>query len=269
MNGNVTANSLRLNQDECTALKRTVPIEVVIPPGCEPVPGEGGVGMSPCSLPILPAETEPEERVDIREFVQRVYPDSLPFREAMRYGPADADVLRGMMWDRRQRASWPMIVTVLGIIGDERTASDLIAFIETGRGARLNGNEYHSVGAAIVALGYLAERTGSRQALRFLGDAIDPEFWKSQARMRWTSRAVPTEVERDQQLSNFAAMGLGLSGRSEAIGLLRSRWEALKGRRDRASDGEQQLMQEVVEQAMHEHGRVARSGLAAYYTDRP
>jgi hypothetical protein len=270
MNGTVTPASLKLNATECNAMKKNVPIEVVIPPGCESVPGEGGVGMSPCSVPILPAETPttPQERVDIHEFVQRIYAEGVPFDEARQYGPADAEVLRGMLGDRRHRAQWPMIATVLGIIGDEGTASELIQFIQMGRGTRVNSNEYRAVGAAIVALGYLAERTGSPQALRFLEDAMDPQFWGRQTRMRWVSRALPTLEARDRQLANIAVMGLGLSGRSEASGRLRARWETLNGRRDRASDEEQQVMQEVVEQAMRDHGRVARWGLSGYYADR-
>jgi hypothetical protein len=204
-------------------------------------------------------------KVDIQEFVRRIYPDSMPFEEAMRYGPENVPTLTRMLSDPRERASWPMIASVLGIIGDEASAHALIDFVVRERGGSLRGDEYRSVGSAIVALGYLVERTGSPTALEFLGQASEPSFWQRQRRMRWTSTASATIAARNQRLADFAVMGLGLSGHREARSALQRRWDTLNQRRGEGSAQEQQGMQDVVEQAMDDHARVTDIGLAKYY----
>ena len=259
MNDVIATFSRNVIRSECDAFQLPAGRFVPPPPACVPVGCEGGVCTTSCGLPIA------SQRADIRDFVSRVYPDSVPYREAMQYGPADANVLSEMLADPRQRAKWPMAAMVLGVIGDDRAAGTLIDFVQRGRVGRMNGTEYRSIGSAMMALGYLGSRRGNAPALRFLMDASDPQYWKNQGRVRWTSRAALTPASRDQELSNFAMMGLGLSGRSEVWSHMQARWDALQLRRDRASDAEQQAMQEVVEQAMDDHRRVARSGLVSYY----
>jgi hypothetical protein len=266
MNANITTSSRNVTTFECNAFQ--LPPGVVAGPAPVPEAACSPLGCEGSGVPTLPGVIAPKRaRPDIREFVGGFYPDSFPYREAMQYGPADAAVLREMLADPRQRATWPMVVNVLGVIGDDRVASDLIDFIHKERVGRLDRAEYTSVSSAIVGLGFLASRGSSARATRFLMDASDPQYWNAQERMRWTSRAAPVQSSRDQELANTAVMSLGLSGRSEALSHLQARWDALQLRRDRASDAEQRAMQKIVEQAMEHHGRVRRSGLAAYYDE--
>jgi hypothetical protein len=83
--------------------------------------------------------------------------------------------------------------------------------------------------------------------------------------MRWTSVVGPTLAIRNQRLASFAVMGLGLSGHRESWSALQRRWDKLSQRRGEGSAQEQQEMQDIVEQAMDDHSRVTKIGLAKYY----
>jgi hypothetical protein len=204
-------------------------------------------------------------KVPIREFVGRVYVDSVPFAEAMRYGPEEIPQLTAMLADPREREGWSMVATVLGIIGSDRDAATLINFIRKDRPGRLDGSEYRSVGAAIVALGYMVERSGSPTAMGFLAEASQPRFWARQTRMRWTSRFTATRAERDSDLRNFSIMALGLTGSAQAWPILQGLWSDLNRGLDVGNPTEKQALMALVEQAMDDHGRVSGHGLAVYY----
>ena len=204
-------------------------------------------------------------KVPIREFVGRVYVDSVPFAEATRYGPEEIPQLTAMLADPRERDRWTMVATVLGIIGGDREAETLIHFIRKDRPDRLGGTEYRAVGAALVALGYMVERSGSPTAMGFLAEASQPRFWSRQSRMRWTTRSAATRDERDRDLRNFAIMALGLSGSREAWPVLQSLWARLNLGLDEGSPADQQALMGLVEQSMDDHARVSGHGLAVYY----
>ena len=254
-------NNRLVSQQECSAL--LVPINA--PVSC--ISCEGGVCIDFCSFGIGGSEPAPANarKAPIEEFVRRVYFDSMPFEEAMRYGPEEIPTLKRMLSDPLERASWPMVASVLGVIGDDASAHALIDFVVRERSGKMRGDMYRAVGSAIVALGYLVERSGSPTALEFLSQASEPGFWERQPRMHWTSSAGPTRAARNQRLADFAVMGLGLSGHREAMPALRRRWEKLSQRRATGSAQEQQAMQEVVEQAMDDHSVVTKHGLGRYY----
>src|SRR5262249_46948917 len=145
------------------------------------------VGFNPPDGPIIGASTPEADAaappLPIEDFVKRIMIDETPVDEIVRYGSADLPRLVGMLADRRAMDTWPMVTTVLGMIGNDTTASELIDFIETQRAGRISRVEYNGVRSAIQALGFLANRAGSRVALDYLMKASEPGFWGRQRAM--------------------------------------------------------------------------------------
>jgi hypothetical protein len=258
-----TAN-LRINDNECRKFMepQTAPIQI----SCTVC--EGGLCYNQCNLGNFSqtdASAAPGAKVDIREFVRRIYPDSMPIDEMMQYGPEDVPALVAMLDDPRERGAWPMITSVLGVIGDDRAAEALMTFVTKPRSGFLRGGTRRSIGSGIVALGYLVERSGNRKALDFLIRGSEPAFWDAQPGMRWRSSTAPTRTARNRRMASFAVMGLGLSGHREAWEALQTRWDAMDRGADDAPADEVATMKELVEQSMGDHKRVSRVGLRGYY----
>jgi hypothetical protein len=205
--------------------------------------------------------------MSIQDFAKQIVVDEMPIDAILRYGSADVPVLLRMLQDRRAASTWPMVTTILGMIGNDSTASELIDFIETRRAGRISRAEYDGIRSAIQALGFLSNRAGSPVALDYLMKASEPEFWGRQWNMRWISAATPSMGHRDHRLATVAAMGLGLSGDTQGMSMLRSRWnETTRGRAVQTGE-EKQDMLDVLEQAMSDNAKVSRMGLVDYYRE--
>ena len=257
----ITPNNLRVNQTECNAFRK--PRSSVACNICE-----GGICFDQCRIGTsaeIPGAEVPGDKVDIREFVRRIYPDSMPIEAAMQYGPEDIPVLLEMLVDEEERASWPMVASVLGIVGDDRAAEALIDFITKERRGWLRSDMNRAIGSALVALGYLVNQSGDPAALRFLSRASAPGFWEHQQGLRWQSAIARTRGERSRRMAGFAVMGLGLSGDPAAWTALEQRWQVLDRRDEDAPTGEIDEMKALVEQSMEDHARVSRAGLRGYY----
>ena len=249
MNASIGPNSLRVSSAECMAYQAgSSPIQPAVPDLGE-------------------AEAAGAGPVSIQEFVRRFYPDTMPFAEAAQFGPEVVPALLTMLADSDERLHWPMIASVIGIVGGPERADDLIAFIERPRIGRLSRQEYDGVRAAIVALGYLVEGTGSTRALDYLMSASDPGAWNRKAGMRgWQMPRGGSWGERNQRLAVHAVMGLGLSGHPEAK-LALEQWRTRLERRNGVGSAAQQTsMLGVVQQALDDQRQVSRAGLALYYS---
>lgn len=263
MSPNIGPTNNVINTAECNALLKPLPAPASAP--CTIC--EGGICFDQCNIGFGGVSEPPpagSARAPVRDFVRRMYPDTMPFAEAMRYGPEDMPTLLEMLADPRERMHWSMIASVIGIVADERSAGVLIDFVAKERRGRIRPAEYRAIASAIVALGYTVERSRDPRALAFLIQASEPGFWSRQPRMAWTSRAAPNG-ERNNRLRELAVMGLGLSGHRDAWLTLQRHWSTLRLRQGQGSDAEQRAMQELVEQAMGDHERVTKDGLAAYY----
>jgi hypothetical protein len=262
MNPTITTATTLLNSNECGFfLANDLRFNIGFTPSADgPIISGSG--------PEAEEEADPDAPpMPIEEFVKRIMIDETPVDEIVRYGSADLPRLRRMLSDRRAIDTWPMVTTVLGMIGSDTTASELIAFIETRRAGRISRAEYNGIRSAIQALGFLANRAGSRVALDYIMKASDPGFWGRQRSMRWISVATPSVGRRDHKLANVAAIGLGLSGDTQAMTMLRARWnETLRGRASQTQE-EQQEMLGLLEQAMSDNAKISRVGLIDYYRE--
>ena len=263
MNASIGGNSRSVSSAECTALR-------------QPVRGNGTTSGSATVSAALAACrgaecTDPPDvstqasRVPIEELARGIYVDSMPFAEAMTYESDEVPRLLAMLNDPSERAHWPMVASLIGIVGAPENAADLIEFIERRRSGRLSRQTFAAVRSSIVALGYLVERTGSQQALDYLWSASSPDSWSVRSHMRWTAPRGGDLAARNDRLAAYAIMALGLSGSPEAMAMLQARWSQLDRAPGSRSPARRDDALALMRQAMDDNARVAAIGLARYY----
>ncbi|WP_133511046.1 hypothetical protein [Candidatus Thiosymbion oneisti] len=193
----------------------------------------------------------------IKEFVRQVPIDSLPYAEASEYDASVVPTLLRMLKDPREQDYWSNIVATLGIIGDERAVEPMIAFIERLDEGTLNRSQRRAKTSAMMALGYLVNKSGNRRALDYL----------------ITNLTLPVRTEgflveqfgatAERELNKYAVMGLALSGNRKAA-------EALESIRNSPELSDDRAAQEMISEALATNKKIADKGLAEYYrTSQP
>ena len=242
MNGTIAATRLRMTQAECDAF-RTAPLIALAAQRIMPAAGEGG-------------------QMPVEEFVRQIFIHGVPFEEASRYGPDAVPRLLKMLNDPAEEAWWPNIVVVLGMIGEPSVVDPMISFIEE-EGDELSREHYVAKTSALMSLGYVVNRTGDRRALDYLKRSINPDTWQDMDVGQAPFQASATE--RSFDFSKHAILGLALSGHPEAEEALRSLVQAPAD--TESGRAFQAQVDDLVSEALAEHGRIAREGLAQYYQD--
>jgi hypothetical protein len=212
------------------------------------------------SGPTAVAQQE-SELPSIREFVQPIYIHGVPYDVASRYDASVVPELTRMLQDKESAQYWPNIVVTLGMIGDESAVKPLLEFLAQGSGEATQ-EEYAARSSVLLALGYLANKSGSKEALSFLSESTNPSVW-ARRKVGWSSPYMNDE-ERDKQLSTMAILGLGLSGRPEARETLQ------RLQRSSASKSDQGFLEsvsDVIETALNDNKVIAEKGMLKY-TDR-
>ena len=198
--------------------------------------------------------------MDVMDFVKQTFIHGVPYEEASRYGAGDVDALLGMLSDRSQENHWPNVVVTLCIIGDDRAVDPILDFIKGGTG-QLSHAEYTAKSSAVMALGYLVNKSGNTKALDFLKASLDPDTW-GERRVGWSSAYHANVADRNMQLSTMAVLGLALSGNSEAKAALLSLQRAPK------TAGAKRLQAQsydTISEALSANQIIADQGLAEYY----
>ena len=120
----------------------------------------------------------------------------------------------------------------------------------------LSDDVYRAKSSAVMALGYLINKTGDEKALNYLIESIDPGAW-AQREVRYMGPFQANTEARDLNLSTMAMLGLALSGRPEALEAL-SRVTVPEGVVD-------DPLAAVAAAAREAHQQIATDGLAEYY----
>lgn len=150
----------------------------------------GGAGAEPAQSPAT-----------LREFVRTVYPHGTPMSQlSQMQAGGELPGIRALLGDASESLYWGNAVVVLGMLGDARDVPLLIQFANTQAAAsEQEPDALGNASAALMALGYLANRTGDMTALSFLADAMRPEAW-------------PGQHHKRQQLAITAHIGMAFSG---------------------------------------------------------
>lgn len=175
----------------------------------------------------------PNLREQIRGFVPSSY-DAI----ANRFDASAVPTLLEMAGSEDEQEHWVEVIGVLGVVGDEQVVDALIGIIENPMvdSPYISQVQHHSRREAMRALGILAGRTGSEQALDYLVESLDDGIWR-----RRNVLGVPAHLsdydQYDRQLSIYAIFGLALSGHPRASDALRSLEEFPTSEQARLRDG--------------------------------
>ena len=119
---------------------------------------------------------------------------------------------------------------------------------------------YRAKTSALMAMGYLVNRTGNQRALSYLQESARPEAW-AQRDVKGIAPFQASTSERNVDLSKHAILGLALSGRPEAAQTLRSLQQP--GGTDAARSFQAQIG-DLVSEALNEYQKMSSQGLAEY-----
>ncbi len=205
----------------------------------------------------LPTTTAAQE-MDIRDFVHQIYIEGMPYEAANAYDSTAVPTLMAMLADSTESPYWANIAVALCIIGDPIYVDPLIDFIKADQGT-LTDEIYRAKSSAIMALGYLINKTGDENALNYLIESIDPGVW-AQREVQYVGPYEASTETRDLNLSTMAMLGLALSGRPEALEAL-SRVTVPEGAVDDPLAG-------VAAAAREAHQQIAADGLVEYYRNQ-
>lgn len=241
MNGVIGPTHKKINQGECDAFKNTA---------------------APAVAPIqFPRFETLQDTMAINDFVKQRFIRGVPYEEALKYSEKNVPELLLMLTDSSNITYWSNIIVTLGIIGDERAITPLIDLIKGDQEGMLSRDLYNAKTSAIMALGYLINKSGNEEALDFLKDCLDPHNW-DESQPTWSSPFQAARPDRNIQLSSVAVLGLTLSGHPGAI-------EALQALKNPMETEEQKKFQSQIsntlDQAIRECEDISTGGLLEYY----
>ncbi len=163
MNSVVAADHKRVNATECAAFAKQT--------------------MMAATESVQPSSKEAEPHIEkkagpmsIKDFVHQRFLHGVPFKEASAYPQTATTELLDMLVEPTEEAYYSNIILTICMIGDAGAVDDLIAFFNKGEG-KLNMSVYNAKKAVLMGLGYIVNKSGSEKALRFLLEAVKPEYW--------------------------------------------------------------------------------------------
>ncbi|MCP4265570.1 MAG: hypothetical protein GY777_08345 [Candidatus Brocadiaceae bacterium] len=196
--------------------------------------------------------------MDIKSFVHQTYFHGVPYQEASKYGSDVVPVLLEMLDDPTEKEFWANEVITLCIIGDEKAVDPIIAFINKNAQGEISESHYTAKTSAIMALGYLINKSGSKKALEYLKECINPGVW-TERKLSWRSPYQASVDDRDEHLSTMAVLGLALSGNPEALRSLQQPAVSSRGQKFQAQ------VSDVISEAVKANKKIAKEGLIEYY----
>lgn len=203
------------------------------------------------------AATTPEQ---VKSFVRQVYFEGVPYEEASQLSWDIAlPVLQGVLNNPSDAQYWANAVVTIGMIGDDQGAKLLMEFIERDEAkAKLNRAQTVAKTSAVMALGYIVNKTGNEAALAFLTNGVEPNAWQKRG-IGWTGSFHRNVTERDSQLASMAVLGLGVSGNAEAAQALLALKQGTRG--TQAVPG----ISSLAEEALTANEEISTAGLRGYY----
>ena len=244
MNGVIDPTHKKINQAECDAFRNTAPLS----------PDQAR----------FPRYEILQDTMAIDDFVKQRFVRGVPYEEALKYSEKQVPGLLLMLSDAANINYWSNIVVTLGIIGDERALPPLMELIKADHEGVLSAELYTAKTSATMALGYLINKSGNREALNFLKDSLNPHSW-NESQPGWDSPFHQGNAGRNIQLSFVAVLGLALSGHPEAV-------EALQGLKAPVETEEEKMFQDQISHTLDmvtgDCEAISRDGLLQYYRER-
>lgn len=253
MRGTIGSNNRDITAVECTRFSSKTNIDLLPSSNVgeaasvsSPISGKASRQFSADSLDGVAARTQSAVRTqELLDFVRKIYPHGTPMAELAEFennndNAESLATLAQMLTDPAQQPYWGNVVVALGMLGGSDMAPTLIRFANEQYRNNSSVSGLGDTTAALMALGYLANRTGDQAATQYLQSAINPSSWLGSA-------------EQQRQLATAAHIGAAFSGSPISETAARS-----------SSVVSTALAQEL--QQMRE--QIASVGIAAYYRNR-
>ncbi|MDN5199889.1 hypothetical protein QQ008_00910 [Fulvivirgaceae bacterium BMA10] len=242
MNGIIGSNRKSVNQAECDNYRnRNIPLSAI----------------------TFAALETAKDTTKVEDFVKQIFIQGVPYDEANKYGEDDVPLLLKMLEDSTQIAYWSNIAVTLGIIGNEQAVDPLIDLIKSDSPDTLSNELYTAKTSAIMALGYLINKSGNQKSLDFLKGCLDPHAW-DESQPNWVGPFQASTEQRNYQLSTMAILGLTLSGHQDALDALHKLAEPAT-----TEDGKkfQAQVSNVLKEALETCELISEKGLSEYYKE--
>ncbi len=209
---------------------------------------------------------EKNDPIKVEDFVRQMFIEGIPYEQAIKYDASNVLTLTRMLSSSAEKEHWANAAVMLGIIGGEEGVEPMIAFIEFTPESTMDIASYRAKTSAIMALGYVINRTGSKKALDYLAVSLDMDSWEKRG-FRGIAPYQKDKVERNKDLVRYAILGLALSGDPRAAAELQSFHK-------RAAAGSTELQkfeaesQSLIKEALKENRKIAERGLLEYYRSK-
>lgn len=200
----------------------------------------------------------------VLDFIRQTFVRGVPYASASRYTRQDAEQLLSLMDDPDYQPFRANMITIVAAVADPSHVDNVIRFFESGSG-QLSHEEYNARRAALFGLAYMAHQDPENIAMAYLIASLDPSVW-SQRALEWSLPYAFSPQEQWQKLSELAVLATALSGTPEAGQALRDLQGAgaLRAPRFSGLRATAPPVDELLQQALQEHAKVARQGLEAY-----
>lgn len=153
----------------------------------------------------------------VERFVHQQYIHGVPYRAAKQLGPTALPHLERMLQDQSEEEHWAKIVTIIGFIGNIRSAEPLIIFLEDRFKGEVTIHQFRALLMVNEALGHVA-RNGSQVAFEHLMSGCNIDMWIKKG-IKW--RYANYYGERLAiLLAKVSVNGLSHSGMDEAKEIL-------------------------------------------------
>jgi hypothetical protein len=238
------------------------------------VPVKSLVRSAACALGTVLAAPPLGAQGDVRAYVGQVFVHGVPYLESRRWtSDQDTTTLIQMLRDPGERAHWPRVVAVLGIVGDDQAFCPLIEFLN----AHATSPTARDAASWVpLALGYLAHTKWklatappepAALALAILERGVDPAFWAQTWPPELTDpcprawRPLPAQAGSALRvLARRSVLGLTLSGHKEAVAALEELADDLQAQPEAGG-----LFADLLPALLATAQRIEQDGLAAYY----
>jgi len=138
-----------------------------------------------------------------------------PYEKASKYDDSVVPILLKMLQDPKERPHWSNIVTILGMIGDAGAVEPVIAFIERNKKGTPNWDQRRAEASAMMALGYLVNKSGNRRTLDYL---ITNLTLPARSEGFFLQRTDLFDATAERKVNKYAVMDLAVSGHGGAQG---------------------------------------------------
>ena len=164
-----------------------------------------------------PARAQLAEVEFAEELTRADYVEGLPYARARQLTPAGVEILTEMLADPAEAEHHDNIVMALGISGDPQAYLALSQFHDDSPEGEIDSATYRARRALPLAMGHLAR--SDPRAFQFLLDAVHARAVTSVP--EWSYRHLAGE-RLEGILRRAAITGLAISGRPEAVAVLRA-----------------------------------------------